>query len=148
MADNDQAQNEGMATVTNAGGGTVDTGTGAYDNPPAEVTYESSVPAEPTGAVEGPPAEVTVTSPAGDEATAPTGAVDGPPAETTSVQWPATADTKAVTGDTSGVENKSVSSSMTKQELQDYATANNIAGVDQSTQTKQEMLDAINGANG
>jgi hypothetical protein len=118
MADEPQAQNEGMATITNSGGGgTVDSGTGAYDNPPTETTYGSDVSTEPTGAVEGPPAETTVTSPAGDEFSQPTGASPNPPAETTSWQWPAVEpdtpqtqtaqpETKAVESGEAGVENK------------------------------------------
>jgi hypothetical protein len=117
-----QPQNEGQATITDPGGvGTVDTGTGAYDNPPTEVTYGSEYDPNPTGAVEGPPAETTVTSPAGDEFSAPTGAAPNPPAEVTQYEWPATApadqtttqtdttqpaDTKAVESGEAGVENK------------------------------------------
>lgn len=135
-----------------------DTGTGAYPNPPAEVTYESAVSADPTGLVEGPPAEVTVESPVGGE---PTGAAPNPPAEQTTYEWPASApseepaatDTKAVTADEPGVENKAVTAddavtpnldAMTKAQLQDHADQNNIAGVDQSAQTKAEMIDTIN----
>lgn len=88
----------------------MDTGTGAYPPPPAEVTVESPVNVNSTGAVEGPPAEVTVTSPAGEEVTNSTGSAAGPPAEQTSYQWPATppapAKTKQVKADE--VEDKSV----------------------------------------
>jgi hypothetical protein len=135
-----------------------DTGTGAYPNPPAEVTYGSAVSADPTGLVEGPPAEVTVESPVGGD---PTGAAPNPPAEQTTYEWPATApqdtpedaDTKAVTADEPGVENKAVTAdeastpnfdAMTKAQLQDHADQNSIAGVDQSSQTKAEMIDTIN----
>lgn len=90
-----------------------DTGTGAYPNPPAEVTYESAVSADPTGLVEGPPAEVTVE--AKEHEGEPTGAAPNPPAEQTTYEWPATppkssedTGTKAVTADEPGVENKAV----------------------------------------
>lgn len=143
MADEAKPQNEGQVSVTNAGGAYTDTGTGAYGGPPAEVTYESPADNESTGAVEGPPAEITYESPAGDEVTASTGAVEGPPAEVTTTQWPAGATTKAVTADEAGVENKALSA-MTKGDLQVHADEQGIAGVDQETQTKQQMIDTIN----
>lgn len=126
-----------------------DTGTGAYPNPPAEVTYGSAISADPTGLVEGPPAEVTVE--AKEHEGGPTGAAPNPPAEQTTYAWPATPpeespeapDTKAVTADEPGVENKAVSS-MTKAELQSHADEQGIEGVDQDSQTKAEMLDVIN----
>lgn len=66
-----------------------DTGTGAYEPPPAETTVESPADVEPTGEVEAPPAEVTTTSPAGDEVTESTGAFPGPEPQTR-YEWPAT----------------------------------------------------------
>lgn len=127
-----------------------DTGTGAYPNPPAEVTYESAVSADPTGLVEGPPAETTVESPVGGE---PTGAAPNPPAEQTTYEWPATppeeppeaTDAKAVTADEPGVENKALSG-MTKADLQAHADEHGIDGVDHESQTKAEMIDTITAA--
>lgn len=55
-----------------------DTGTGAYPNPPTEVSYENIHDPESTGAVEGPPAEVTYD---GELDLTPTGAHPNPPAE-------------------------------------------------------------------
>lgn len=139
----DKPQNEGQVSVTNAGGAYSDEGTGAYEGPPAEVTYESAVSPDPTGAVEGPPAEVTVTSPAGEEVTTSTGAVEGPPAEVTTTQWPYGAETKAVTGSEGGVENKGVSSALTKDELLAEAERR---GVDvTSSNTKAEIIEALGG---
>jgi hypothetical protein len=103
--------------MANVEGPYTDEGTGAYEGPPAEVTYESNVSADPTSAVEGPPAEVTVESPAGDEVTASTGAVEGPPPEVTTYAWPAEApdekkaSRKAVRADE--VEDKAVRASRT-----------------------------------
>ena len=105
--------------MANIDGPYTDEGTGAYDPPPAEVTYESAVAADPTGLVEGPPAETTVESPSGDEVTESTGAVEGPAPETTTYEWPAQApdDTKksrkAVRADEEDVEDKAVRHSRT-----------------------------------
>lgn len=103
--------------MANVEGPYTDEGTGAYEGPPPEVTYESNVSADPTGAADPPPAEVTVESPAGDDVTESTGAVDGPPAEVTTYQWPAEEPSakktsrKAVSADEDDVEDKTVRSS-------------------------------------
>lgn len=78
-----------------------DTGTGAYPNPPSEITYTHDVSAESTGAVEGPPAEVTYS---GEIDLTPTGAHPNPPAEVTVSQfWPSkTAATQTVTEQSAG----------------------------------------------
>lgn len=98
-------------------GAYTDTGTGAYDNPPEEVTFESPADNEPTGAVDGPAEETTWESPP-DHLADPTGAADNPPAETTRYEWPAQEPTKsskkAVTADEGDVENKAVKSATTK----------------------------------
>jgi hypothetical protein len=67
-----------------------DTGTGAYEGPPAEVTYGAEHDPEPTGAHPGPPVSVTVESPP-EHLSKPTGAVPGPPASVTYTQHPAVA---------------------------------------------------------
>lgn len=108
-----------MADVTVEGPYT-DTGTGAVEGPPPEVTVTMDHDnLESTGAVDGPPAEVTMTSLSGDEATESTNAVPGPPAEVTSYEWPAQAPAektskKAISGDDPDVENKAVRSASTK----------------------------------
>lgn len=108
--------------MANIEGPYTDEGTGAYDPPPAEVSWDSNVSADPTGAVEAPPAEVTVESPAGDEVTESTGAVEGPPAEVSTYQWPAEppdedegkkTSRKAVKADDEDVEDKAVRASRT-----------------------------------
>jgi hypothetical protein len=114
-----------------------DTGTGSYDNPPAEVTVESPADNTSTGAVEGPPAEVTVESPVAQE---PTGASPNPAPETSYAQWPA--DTKAVQAGDPGVENKSLDS-MTKAELQAEADRRGVQIP--SGATKAEMIEALGG---
>lgn len=104
--------------MANVDGPYTDEGTGAYEGPPPEVTYESNISPDPTGVAEAPPAEVTVESPSGDEVTESTGAVEGPPAEVTTYQWPAEApddDTakKAVKAGEGDVEDKAVKSHRT-----------------------------------
>ena len=72
-----------------------DTGTGAFDGPPAEVTHTADASNEPTGAVDGPPASVTTESPP-EHLAKPTGTHPGPPASVTAYQWPASSPDEAV----------------------------------------------------
>jgi len=88
-----------------------DTGTGAYEGPPAEVTYGTEHDPNPTGAHPGPPLEVTVESPP-EHLSEPTGAHDGPSASVTYTQHPAEPEqpkaTKAKAVKADEVEDKAV----------------------------------------
>lgn len=91
----------------------IDTGTGAYEGPPAEVTYGAEHDPEPTGLVDGPQKEVTVESPP-DHLAGPTGADPGPPPSVEYSQHPAPAPKAAKAVKSDEVEDKAVRSSSTK----------------------------------
>ena len=98
-----------------AGSPYTDSGTGAYEGPPSEVTYGAEHDPNPTGLVDGPPESVTIESPP-EHLSEPSGAQSGPPASVTYGQplgetEEEGATTKAVkTGD---VEDKAVTGART-----------------------------------
>lgn len=102
-------------------------GAAMYEGTPAtQALEESVVPPPPPGEIPDAPAGTTSGAATPEQAAAGDAAA-GDPAAGTTITAPA-ADLSA----------------MTKQQLQDYADDEGIDGVDQNTQTRQQMIDAIN----
>lgn len=99
-----------MPTNTSGLSPYVDTGTGAYEPPPAEVIYGTELDTEPTGAVDGPPAEVT-TEAQPEYPSKPTGAGKPPPVSVTYDQDQSKARAEAKQVRAADVEDKAVSKS-------------------------------------
>lgn len=103
----------------------MDSGTGLYEGPPAEVTYGAENDPEPTGAVEGPPVSVTVESPP-DHLAGPTGASPNPPAVVEMVQHPGRRGSKAVKA--ADVEDKAVKPAEEASSVDDQSAPPGVVG--------------------